>query len=151
MCVLGCKLSYVLLLDVHKSSLLAKLLYGCHIYSTSAPSSLCNLDVVQHQGLCSSWGVFRNSPAARIYSESGVPSLAYCQSLHSLKHFAKLHLYPALLLLGVFPTVASVLILVTVKPPYLLRMQSLLEDTLPPYIPYTVCHPSPTCSLPSLS
>lgn len=62
-------------LNLHRSLLLSKLNYGCHIYSSTLPSVLSKLDLLHHQGLQLATGAFRWTPVRSFYVETGFAAL----------------------------------------------------------------------------
>lgn len=66
---------------LHNTLVLSKPYYASQIYSSAATSTLPRLDAVHYQGLCLAMGALRSFPTECLYTESGVPFLAY--AVHS--------------------------------------------------------------------
>ena len=70
-----------IILKLHKSLIVSKLLYGCEIYSSASPNRLAILDSVHHAGIRLATGAFRSSPISSLLIDAGeIPLELYRQS-----------------------------------------------------------------------
>ena len=63
------------LLQLYRSLICSKLVYGSIVYGSARKSYLAMLDPIHHQGLRLAIGAFRTSPTASLYVEADEPSL----------------------------------------------------------------------------